>query len=81
MWEGGFQLPEYPRSGSKAMIVEREKERERRAKVSVNNGQYIHLNKTAYWVPPKWVKSSKRKERRKKKILIFLLVMSKYEGP
>ena len=41
------QLPGYPRSGSKAISVEREKERkrdterERRVKVSVNNGQYI----------------------------------------
>ena len=34
------KLPEYPRSGLKAMSVEREKER---AKVSVNNGQYIFI--------------------------------------
>ena len=27
MGDGGFQLPEYPRSGSKAMIVEKDKER------------------------------------------------------
>ena len=39
--ETKFQLPEYPGKGSKAMSVERKKEgeRERRAKVSVNNGQ------------------------------------------
>ena len=44
-----FLLLQYPRSGSKAMSIEREEEEER-AKVSVNNGQYIHLNQ-------KWVHS------------------------
>ena len=33
---------------SKAMSVEREREEEERAKVSVNNGQYIHLNQHLY---------------------------------
>ena len=37
-----FQHPEYPRSGFKAMSIERKKER---VKVSDNNGQYIRLNK------------------------------------
>ena len=42
MWgETKFHLPEYPRSGSKAMSVEREEEEW--TKVSVNNGQYIYL--------------------------------------
>ena len=41
--ETKFQLPECPRSGSKAMSIEREKER-RRAKVNDYNGQHICLN-------------------------------------
>ena len=42
-WEK-FQLRDYPRSGSKAMNVERRKKEEERAKVSNNNGQYKCLD-------------------------------------
>ena len=47
MGETKFELPEYSRSGSKAMSVEREK-KERRAKVSNNNGQYIRLSQNLF---------------------------------
>ena len=42
MVETKFQLQEFPRSGSKAEDVEREKER--RAKVNDYKGKYIRLN-------------------------------------
>ena len=43
-----FQLPAYPRSGSKVMSVEEE---ERRAKVNDYNGQYLSPEPKFYQIP------------------------------
>ena len=46
-----FQLRENPRSGSKAMSVERKRRERERAKVGNNNDQYKRLNQLNNLIP------------------------------